>query len=98
MPRPRRQPLRWRCQSPAALKGVDLLLFNAFARVERVEVQVSGLARTSTGLARQRLQRGNPRLSIARAREQRAQDSLKWPMRCSSRSPCERSADEAVAS
>jgi hypothetical protein len=37
---------------------VDVLLFNAFSRVERIEVQVSGLAR-------QRLQRGNPRVRLA---------------------------------
>jgi hypothetical protein len=57
--------VEWRCQTPAALKGVEVLLFNAFPRVERIEVQVSGLARTSTGLARQRLQRGNPRVRLA---------------------------------
>jgi hypothetical protein len=57
--------VEWRCQTPAALKGVDVLLFNAFARVERIEVQVSGLARPATGLARQRLQRSSSRVRLA---------------------------------
>jgi hypothetical protein len=35
------------------------------SRVERIEGKVSGLARPSTGLARQRLQRGNPRVRLA---------------------------------
>jgi hypothetical protein len=34
--------VEWRCQNPAALKGVDLSLFDAFARLERVDVQVAG--------------------------------------------------------
>lgn len=54
--------VEWRCQSPAALKGVDVLLFDAFGRAERIEVQVAG----GSGPAKQTLRRGQRRVALAR--------------------------------
>lgn len=54
--------VEWRCQTPAALKGVDVLLFDAFSRVERINVQVAG----GTGPAKQTLRKGSPRVVLAR--------------------------------
>ncbi|MCE2907383.1 MAG: DUF2796 domain-containing protein [Burkholderiaceae bacterium] len=54
--------VEWRCQAPAALKGVDVLLFDAFRRAERIEVQVAGGSRP----AKQTLRRGQRRVGLAR--------------------------------
>ncbi len=54
--------VEWRCQAPAALKGVQLLLFDAFRRTERIEVQVAG----GSGPARQTLRKGQRRVVLAR--------------------------------
>ncbi|MCZ8109460.1 MAG: DUF2796 domain-containing protein [Betaproteobacteria bacterium] len=54
--------VEWRCQAPAALKGVDVLLFDAFRRAERIEVQVAG----GSGPAKQTLRRGQRRVGLAR--------------------------------
>jgi hypothetical protein len=54
--------VEWRCQAPAALKGVDVLLFDAFRRAERIEVQVAG----GSGPAKQTLRRGQRRVALAR--------------------------------
>ncbi len=54
--------VEWRCQTPAALKGVDVLLFDAFARVDRVDVQVAGAG----GPAKQVLRKKSPRVVLAR--------------------------------
>lgn len=54
--------VEWRCQTPAALKGVDVLLFDAFSRVERIHVQVAGGA----GPAKQTLRKSSPRVVLAR--------------------------------
>ncbi|MCA3239929.1 MAG: DUF2796 domain-containing protein [Rubrivivax sp.] len=54
--------VEWRCQTPAALKGVDVLLFDAFARTERINVQVAG----GSGPAKQTLRKNNRRVALAR--------------------------------
>jgi Protein of unknown function (DUF2796) len=54
--------VEWRCQTPAALKGVDVLLFDAFARTERIQVQVAG----GSGPARQTLRKASRRVVLAR--------------------------------
>lgn len=54
--------VQWRCKTPAALKGVDVLLFDAFHRVNRIDVQVAG----GSGPARQTLRKGNRRVVLAR--------------------------------
>lgn len=54
--------VEWRCQTPAALKGVDVLLFEAFTRTERINVQVAG----GTGPAKQTLRKNNRRVVLAR--------------------------------
>lgn len=55
--------VEWRCQNPAALRGVDLGLFEAFARLERVNVQVAG----GRAGARQTLRKKDPqRVVLAR--------------------------------
>jgi Protein of unknown function (DUF2796) len=54
--------VEWRCQAPGALKGIDLLLFSAFPRVQRIDVQVAG----GTGPAKQSLRKNNPRVLLAR--------------------------------
>jgi hypothetical protein len=54
--------VEWRCQTPAALKGVDVLLFDAFRRTERIEVQLAG----GSGPAKQTLRKGNRRIVTAR--------------------------------
>jgi hypothetical protein len=54
--------VEWRCQAPAALQGVDLLLVEAFLRTERIEVQVAG----GSGPARQTLRKGQRRVVLSR--------------------------------
>lgn len=54
--------VQWRCATPAALKGVDVLLFDAFSRVERIDVQVAG----GGGPAKQTLRKNNRRVVLAR--------------------------------
>jgi hypothetical protein len=54
--------VEWRCQTPAALKGVDVLLFEAFTRTERINVQVAG----GTGPAKQTLRKNNRRVVLTR--------------------------------
>jgi hypothetical protein len=54
--------VEWRCQTPAALKGVDVLLFEAFTRTERINVQVAG----GTGPAKQMLRKNSRRVALAR--------------------------------
>ncbi len=54
--------VEWRCQTPAALKGVDVLLFDAFSRVERINVQVAG----GSGPAKQTLRKTTRRVVLAR--------------------------------
>jgi hypothetical protein len=54
--------VEWRCQTPAALKGVDVLLFDAFRRTERIEVQVAG----GSGPAKQTLRKASARVVLAR--------------------------------
>jgi hypothetical protein len=52
----------WRCTDIAALRGVDVLLFEHFQRTERIEVQVAG----GSGPARQTLRRQRARVSLVR--------------------------------
>ncbi len=54
--------VEWRCQTPAALKGVDVLLFEAFSRTERINVQVAG----GSGPAKQTLRKRSARVVLAR--------------------------------
>lgn len=54
--------VEWRCQTPTALKGADVLLFEAFARTERINVQVAG----GGGPAKQTLRKGSARVVLAR--------------------------------
>jgi hypothetical protein len=54
--------VEWRCSTPSALRAVDLGLFEAFRRTERIEVQVAG----GTGPAKQNLRRGQNRVPLAR--------------------------------
>jgi hypothetical protein len=55
--------VEWRCQTPAALKGVDLMLLEAFPRAKRIEVQVVG----GTGPAKRTLRKNDPqRIVLAR--------------------------------
>jgi hypothetical protein len=54
--------VEWRCRAPAALRGADVLLFDAFRRAERIEVQVVG----GSGPAKQTLRRGQGRVALAR--------------------------------
>lgn len=54
--------VQWRCKTPAALKGVDVLLFDAFHRVNRIDVQLAG----GSGPARQTLRKGSRRVVLAR--------------------------------
>jgi Protein of unknown function (DUF2796) len=54
--------VEWRCQAPSALKGVDVLLFEAFKRVDRIDVQVAG----GSGPAKQVLRKNNRRVVLAR--------------------------------
>jgi hypothetical protein len=44
------------------MQGVDLLLFEAFLRTERIEVQVAG----GSGPARQTLRKGQRRVVLSR--------------------------------
>jgi hypothetical protein len=44
------------------LKGVDVLLFDSFARTERINVQVAG----GSGPAKQTLRKNNRRVALAR--------------------------------
>lgn len=54
--------VQWRCQTPAALKSLEVGLFNAFSRVSRIDVQVAG----GSGPAKQVLRKGNARVVLAR--------------------------------
>ena len=52
----------WRCTDIAALRGVDVLLFESFARTERIEVQVAG----GNGPAKQTLRPRRARVLLVR--------------------------------
>lgn len=52
----------WRCTDIAALRGVDVLLFESFARTERIEVQVAG----GNGPAKQTLRPKRARVLLVR--------------------------------
>jgi hypothetical protein len=54
--------VEWRCAKPAALKGVDVMLFDSFHRVSRIDVQVAG----GSGPAKQTLRKGTRRVVLAR--------------------------------
>jgi hypothetical protein len=51
---------QWRCASPEALQGVDIHLFQRFARTTRIDVQLVG----APGPARQVLRPGVARLRV----------------------------------
>lgn len=53
--------VEWRCASPAALKDIDVALFEAFPRTERIDVQVAG-----GGPAKQTLRAKSARLRLGR--------------------------------
>jgi len=54
--------VEWRCRDMGALRGLDVLLFQHFARTERIEVQVAG----ASGPARQMLRKTRPRVVLVR--------------------------------
>ena len=54
--------VEWRCRDLGALRGLDVLLFQQFARTERIEVQVAG----GSGPARQTLRKARPRVALVR--------------------------------
>lgn len=53
---------RFRCQAPAALTRLDLGLFDALPRLQRLDVQIAG----PSGQSKRTLRRGNATLTLGR--------------------------------